>query len=308
VTRTPLTIVGGFLGAGKTTLVNHILRQANGPRIAVLVNDFGAVNIDAALIADRAGGVVRLTNGCLCCSIGDSFVDALIAVMRGPLLPDHVVIETSGVADPGRVAELAYLDPAFSLHGIVVLVDAEQGMAQMADRYVGDTVLRQIEAADLLVLNKIDLCGADGRFAIETRLREIAPRSRLLPAREADLPLAVLLGFEEAHWGAFLETAAPSHHPARRFASFVFEADRPFCEQKLRAVLETLPTGVLRMKGFARTEAAMMVLQAVGARWELRPGAAEGETRTRLAVIGVADTVDQPGLRERLSRALVDAG
>ncbi len=124
--KTPLTIVGGFLGAGKTTLVNHLLRHADGRRLAVLVNDFGAVNIDAALIAGRAGDVVRLTNGCLCCSIGDSFVDALIAVMRGPVLPDHVVIEASGVADPGRVAELAYLDPAFSLHGVVVLADAER--------------------------------------------------------------------------------------------------------------------------------------------------------------------------------------
>lgn len=305
--KTPLTIVGGFLGAGKTTLVNHVLRHAQGRRLAVLVNDFGAVNIDAELIAERTAGVLRLTNGCLCCSIGDSFVDALLAVMREPQPPDHVIVETSGVAEPARVAELVYLEPALSLQGIVVLVDAERVMESLVDKYVGDTVQRQIRSADLLILNKTDLCGEGRRTAIEARLRALAPRSRIVPARRGALALDVVLGFDEARWGAFLEGAAPSHQPARLFASFVFEADRPFCGAKLRGVLDTLPPAVLRAKGFLRTQDDTLVLQAVGARWELRPAPPPEGAPTRIAVIGIAATLNETDLRERLSQALVEA-
>jgi G3E family GTPase len=138
-------------------------------------------------------------------------------------------------------------------------------------------------------------------------LRALAPRARIVPAQRGELPLDVVLGFDEARWGAFLDGAAPSHQPARLFASFVFEADRPFCEAKLRAMLDILPPAVLRAKGFVRTQEETLVLQAVGARWELRPGPPDPGGRTRIAVIGIAAIMNEPDLRERLSQALVDA-
>src|SRR5689334_9991881 len=98
----PLTVIGGFLGAGKTTLVNHLLRGGHGRRIAVMVNDFGAINIDAELVADRAADTISLANGCICCSIGDSLMLALIELLHRPDPPEHLVIEASGVADPAR--------------------------------------------------------------------------------------------------------------------------------------------------------------------------------------------------------------
>jgi G3E family GTPase len=310
--KTPLTIVGGFLGAGKTTLLNHVLRHAGGRRLAVLVNDFGAVNVDAALIARRDGGILRLSNGCICCSIGDSFVDALVAVTRQEAPPDHVVIEASGVADPARIAELAYLDPAFSLQAVIVVADAERVRAQAADKYVGDTVRRQLEGADLVVLNKIDLCGESDRAAAAERLHELAPRARIIPASHAQVPIEMTLGFDAAHWGGFLQGSPAAHHPARTFASFTFEAIRPFSARKLRLVLDGLPPGVLRAKGFVVTDADSgegKILHVVGSRWALSPGAPPGgDSANRIVVIGVADGLDEAGLRARLSEALVENG
>jgi G3E family GTPase len=305
--KTPLTIVGGFLGAGKTTLVNHLLREGGGRRLAVLVNDFGAINIDAELIESRGGGVARLSNGCLCCTIGDSLADALAAVLRQPARPGHIVIEASGVADPGRIAEIAYLDPAFALSGIVVVADAERLSALAIDKYVGDTVSRQIAVADLIVLNKIDLCGDNERAAASACLRQHGRQPRIFPAVQARLPLEVVLGLDEAHWGAFLRGEAPAHRPDRTFASFVFESDRAFHAPALRQLLDDLPATVLRAKGLVRTDeqTGLSILHVVGPRWQLTPSERDpADRRTRLVVIGLAEGMDACELRERFSAAL----
>ena len=103
----PFTVIGGFLGAGKTTLLNRLLRGATGRRFAVMVNDFGALDIDGRLVAEHAGETIALANGCLCCTIGDSLVTTLLALLERSERFDHIVVEASGVADPGRIADLA---------------------------------------------------------------------------------------------------------------------------------------------------------------------------------------------------------
>mgnify|MGYP001015843145 FL=1 len=157
----PAIVVGGWLGAGKTTLVNRLLRAADGRRIAVLVNDFGEVSIDADLIVSRDGPVMNLAGGCVCCAVGSDLLEALIALpSRLPAL-DLVIVETSGVALPAAVARSVRLAAGVTVDGTVVLVDAETVRARADDRYVGDTVLRQLAEADLLLLNKVDLVDAD---------------------------------------------------------------------------------------------------------------------------------------------------
>ena len=104
--RIPLTVIGGFLGACKTTLLNHLLTQAQGRRLAVLVNDFGAINLDRALIATEEAGAIELTNGCVCCQIGDDLTAALIALIESPRPPEAIVVEASGVSDPWRIAQV----------------------------------------------------------------------------------------------------------------------------------------------------------------------------------------------------------
>ena len=167
-TRLPLTVIGGYLGAGKTTLVNGILSQAEGRRFAVIVNDFGSINIDAGLIRAREGDTISLTNGCMCCSGSDGTAAALARILSRAGEFDHILIEASGVAEPGKIAQNAH-GFRLPLEGVIVLADAEQIRAQAANRYVGDVVRRQLRQADLIVLNKVDL-GATGRPCRGARL------------------------------------------------------------------------------------------------------------------------------------------
>ena len=130
----PATVVGGWLGAGKTTLVNHLLRHAGGRRIAVLVNDFGEVSIDADLIEGADGGVLSLAGGCMCCSWGEDLFGTLARVRARDPAPDVLLVETSGVAQPGAVARLLRLAPGIQVEAVVVLVDAETVHERAADR------------------------------------------------------------------------------------------------------------------------------------------------------------------------------
>lgn len=154
-TRVPFTLLGGYLGAGKTTIVNHVIARSAGRRIVVLVNDLGAVNIDAALIAEHDGATLTLTNGCVCCTIADDVTQTLEQVrgMREP--PDHVVMEMSGVAEPARVVPWAST-PGFRLDGVVIAADADQIVAFAERVYIGDTIVAQLAAADVVLLTKID--------------------------------------------------------------------------------------------------------------------------------------------------------
>lgn len=155
----PVTTIGGYLGAGKTTLVNTVLSGARGRRIGVLVNDFGAVSIDAALIVARDGDVVTLANGCACCSIAGDLGEALDR-LAATSAPEYILVEASGVADPARVASLARA-PGLVPHAPVVLADAETIVERAADKFVGKLVRRQLAEAGLVLLTKIDLVDAD---------------------------------------------------------------------------------------------------------------------------------------------------
>ncbi len=190
-TRCPLTVVGGFLGAGKTTLLNRLLAGARG-RYAVLVNDFGAINVDAGLVADHDGKTLRLTNGCVCCSLADGFLDTLMRVLAEPEPFDHMVIEASGVGDPGAIAEIALVEPSLVLHGVIVLADAERLPTLAADRRLDETVARQIRSADLLVLNKCDLVDPAGLAAARSILTSQRPGVPVVETVEAALPEAIL--------------------------------------------------------------------------------------------------------------------
>ena len=157
----PVTIIGGYLGSGKTTLVNHLLRNANGLRLAVLVNEFGELSIDEDLIEAEGDDIISIAGGCICCSFGNDLTAALIELVKLNPCPDHILIEASGVAIPGSIVSSISLLDEFSCDGIVVLADAETIRNGVQDKYMGDTIARQLSDADIIVLNKSDLVETD---------------------------------------------------------------------------------------------------------------------------------------------------
>ena len=302
--KVPATIVTGVLGAGKTTLVRHLLEHAGGRRIAVIVNEFGALGIDGETLraCDIPGcadaDIVELANGCLCCTVADDFVPTIEALLDRPAPPEHILIETSGLALPKPLLK-AFAWPAIrsrvTVDGVIAVVDgpavadgrfaddpaavAAQRAADAAvdhDNPLAEVYEDQIFAADLVVLNKTDLL-ADTGAALVTEIAARLPRAvKVVPAREGRLDPAVLLGLAAAAEDDL--AARPSHHDAMDgahehddFESFVVdlpEIDAP--EQllaRLRAAAE-LP-GVLRIKGFAavRGKPMRLAVQGVGTRF-----------------------------------------
>lgn len=199
----PVTLLSGFLGAGKTTVLNALLNHADGVRFAVVENEFGAVNIDSQLISRSSGGVIELTNGCVCCTISADLVRGLqdLASRRacGELSFDWVIIETTGLADPGAIAQTFFAAPelrdSFLLDGIVVVVDALHAQQQLDQHSV---VQRQVGFADRLLLAKCDLVSLKTIDTLADRLRDINPRAaqqRLLHGRAEAGSLLGIGGF-----------------------------------------------------------------------------------------------------------------
>jgi G3E family GTPase len=283
----PFTVIGGFLGAGKTTLLNRLLRGATGRCFAVLVNDFGALDIDGRLVADHGGDTIALANGCLCCTIGDSLVTTLLSLLERPERFDHIVVEASGVADPGRIADLAVLEPRLARDGVIVVVDAAHVRERAADRRVGDTVTRQLAAADLLVLNKVDLAQDLAALRGWLPTHSAAP---VLEARHADIPLDLLFGLDR-HGGSAVDG------PADSFASWSYEWPEPVEREIVLAMLRDA-TGVLRAKGivrFADAPGRRSLLHLVGHRLDVNDdGPWKYNAPSRLVLLGVKPMLSLP--------------
>ena len=305
-----LTVVGGFLGAGKTTLLNHVLRDAGDRRLAVLVNDFGAINIDAELIESRDGEMLTLTNGCICCGIGGDFIAALASLRDAAEPPEQVVVEASGVADPGQIAVFGDM-PGYARDAVVVVADAESVRARAQDPETGHAVLAQLRAADLLVVSKTDLVEPAALADVGDWLREVVgPSTSIVEAAFGDVPTDVLIG---AHPTAGHHGAAHDHeHDHPRFETWSFTGAAPLAGTGLVEAITELPEGIVRAKGFLhlREDAARRyVLQLVGRRYSIEPDREWGdeEPASRLVVIGLPGSVDAAALDATMAGLSVGA-
>jgi len=337
--KVPCTILTGFLGAGKTTLLRHVLANANGRRLALIVNEFGDVGIDGEILKGcgietcTEQNVVELANGCICCTVADDFVPALEGLLSSDRRPDHILIETSGLALPKPLVK-AFNWPAVrsrvTVDGVIAVVDA----AAVADgRFADDpdAVARQRSAdpsldhdnpleevyedqllcADLIVLNKTDLVSAGDLDRVANEVKSTVPRAvKVVRATSGNVDPAVLLGL-----GAAAEAdldARPSHHDAEEehdhddFDSFVIDVPEQVDPAPLLQRLEaaTREHDVLRIKGFVPVAGRplRLLVQGVGARFQHhydRPWH-DGEARAgRLVVIGQKG-LDQAGIRKAI--------
>lgn len=312
----PVTVIGGYLGSGKTTLVNHILRTAE-ERIAVLVNDFGDVGIDADLIESTDGDTISLANGCVCCSLVDGLAAALVSIQEMQPRPERLVIEASGVADPGSVAAYAH-GPGLTLDAVVVVVDVETVQERASDRYVGDTVLAQLSAAEIVVANKIDLVDDDRVEHVRTWLAQAAPAAVIVDAVDAAVARAVLFGrttgeARRGHGPLDPARSARGGGAEETYQQWSWRSEKNLDRAAVEQLMADLPAGVVRAKGILwLTEAPdqPMVLQRVGRRWTLRPvrrptspTGSHLDGPSRLEVIGLHGVIDEPWLAARLQPA-----
>ena len=292
----PVTVVGGYLGAGKTTLVNSLLRQADGRRLAVMVNEFGALPIDASLVEAADDRIVSLTGGCVCCSYGEDLVSSLVMLAALEPRPDHVLLEASGVAFPGAIAGTVGLLRDFALDGAVVLADAETVRGRAEDRYLGSTVRRQLTQADLILLNKCDL--ADGADAVETWLGEAAPEARVLRTVRSEAPIDIVLGAWTGR--AALPAAGGPFDHTQGYATTTLDPPEGAEPEALARILADPAHGLLRAKGFIRRPGAgMAAIQTVGNRWTVTDAPADAPTG--LVCIGLEGQADFDALRRAVS-------
>ncbi len=297
----PTTILTGFLGAGKTTLLNRLLKEPHGHRIAVIENEFGAENIDnEILVQDSNEQIVEMNNGCICCTVRGDLISALstLAIRRnaGELQFDHVVIETTGLANPGPVAQTFFMDEEVSLHymldAVITIVDAKHGMQQLDER---EEAQRQVGFADRILLSKTDLCSPEEVAQLTARLKRINPRAPITGNSLDGLPISSLLdlrGFNlndkldidpdflaeaehvhDEHCGHDHEHAHDhehehgehcNHHDHHNhtddIAAFVFRSQRPFdtarLDNFLGGLIQVFGPRMLRYKGILYMQGA----------------------------------------------------
>jgi len=343
--KIPVTVITGFLGAGKTTLVRHLLAHAKGKRIALIINEFGDLGVDREVIA--AGGhescreedMIELSNGCICCTVAEDFIPTMETLLNRDDKPDHIVIETSGLALPQpliRAFNWPEIKSQVTVDGVVTVVDAaalSEGRfaadeAAVARQRAADTMLDhatplgelfkdQLVAADLVVVNKTDLVGEDALGAVESRLKaEMRPGAGVIRARNGHVDIAALLGMgiaSEDH----LEGRDSAHelehggegHEHDDFDSFSLTIPNVASRDELLSVIEATIRAhdVLRLKGWAALPGsdARLAIQAVGPRvdaWFDRPWKAGERRETALVVIGESP-LDHAAIRSSLARA-----
>jgi G3E family GTPase len=270
--RVPITFVGGYLGAGKTTAINELLAHSDRP-IAVIINDIGSINIDAALIRKRHGDTIEMTNGCVCCSSIEGMGAAFDQIRARPVPPDHVVVELSGVAEPQRMLPWGST-AGFMLDGVVVVVAADQLLDGGLPKSVEHYVHVQIAFADLLILTKTDLVDEVGRKSARLRLGEIAPDTPVLNRSQVAMPGAVgkLLALGGRRPGGLTDVPNATLFDAHscRLVPFPNTMSCHELEEWLRELSDGHNGLLVRAKGIAQSsDRGPVLVQIVGSRIEV---------------------------------------
>lgn len=282
----PILLVCGFLGAGKTSVVNHLLAHAGGRRIAAVVNDFGAINIDAELIAGASDGVVSLSNGCICCSLEGDLLRVLAGLLRRDPRPEFIVIETSGVADPADIVR-NLMDPVIwreaPLETVLCVVDASAPASTLEDPLLRS----QVRAADVVALSKLDLAGS--REPMRDAVKALRPGAVMVEALHGAVPADVLFSPDLDRVPVVREVGRP-RPAAERFETLSWISDRTVSLPAFQAAIGRLASRLARAKGMfevAGQPGRAMVFQFAGGRASLTPGGTlvPGTPRARVVFV-----------------------
>ncbi|WP_439514617.1 CobW family GTP-binding protein [Oceanibaculum nanhaiense] len=297
----PVTVIGGYLGAGKTTLVNHLLRHPEGRRLAVLVNEFGDLPIDADLIERRDEDMIAIAGGCVCCSYGSDLIEALERLLTLDPRPDHLLIEASGVALPGGIASSLTLLMGYRLDAVLVLADAETIRARAADRYLGDTIARQLADADLVLLNKADLVSSDYLAETGEWLAGASPRARIVTATNAAPPADLVLGIATERLPAYEHA---HHHHSAGYDTASFPVTAPADAEALARALADPALELLRAKGFVPVaDGRLRTIQTVAQRWSVSAAPVGLAGPGRLVAIALPGQLDRDAIQRAIATA-----
>ena len=303
----PMTIIGGYLGAGKTTVINRLLSQNQGQRLAVLVNDFGALNIDVELIEYQQGNTYGLSNGCVCCSITDDLGTTLVEVTGAEDPPDQIILETSGVAEPAKLA--VYCDgwPGVTLQSIFIIADAETIETRSRDKFVGGLVRRQLLAADLLIMNKLDLIDTGQLADLRVWLEQQGVHAQILETQHGAIPFELLLtSTNNLNCHKPKRFNEHDHYHTDDFYSLVVEDERPWHRENLVAALNDMPSHLIRAKGILsivdKASVGSYLLQLVGRRYSIQRFDKNNEKCpvTRLVLVSINKSGDLDEIAQRL--------
>jgi G3E family GTPase len=273
--RTQITLITGPLGSGKTTLLRHILATQPG-KIAIVMNEFGEIAIDTKVIEGKSVRIAELGGGCVCCSLLGEFEAAVNEIIE-KIAPERIIVETTGLAEPeALVFNIQEALPQCRLDGVVSVIDAD-----MLVRFpeLGHTTRLQVEAADILLLNKIDLIEPVQIEPLETKLREINPTAAIVRTERCRVDPELLFGL-----GRERKIARPEHRHQPEFDSFAFTSDRIFSRECFEDFADGLSASVVRAKGFIRFAGGEQLFNFVAGRWELEPFEFD---RTELVFIGM---------------------
>jgi len=262
--KIPVTVIGGYLGSGKTTLVNHLLRNAGGKRLAIMVNEFGELPIDEDLIETEGDELISLAGGCVCCSFGSDLIEAMTKLAKLSPQPDNVILEASGVALPGSIASTLSLLPDFSIDGVVVLADAETVQQRAKDKFMSDTILRQLSDADIVLLNKTDLVSADSLIGTRDWLMSLANGAQVVNAQNSVVSPAIVL--QDFAWSEDTESQQLPHHQVN-FKTHSLPMNEAVDPQLFIESLLNDYAGLIRAKGFVKDLSGnLKTIQIVGKR------------------------------------------
>ena len=279
----PVTIVTGFLGSGKTTLLNHILDNRQGLKVAVVVNEFGDIDIDSQLLVAVDENMVQLANGCICCTINQSLVDAISRIVTQRSV-DYIIIETTGIADPlpiVRSLTTTDLQRVTRVDSVLTVVDAD---SFTSDRYHSEAALNQLIFGDIILLNKTDLVSSEVVDRLKDYIRSIAPNARIILTEYGRVALPLILDVGTNN-NTLLNSSESRHEHSHHlkndgFVSVSFESDLPLILPKFQDFLDRLSPDVYRAKGIVKFQGSQLrhVLQMSGKRYEMKSMSVETST------------------------------